>query len=254
MMLTICRFAAVAVAAMALGVTAEGQRSAPCTPGVNGYVGYGTMPKVGTPYSATVKTTFEQRLPDGNSIRGITRARQARDSSGKTLSEMVTGCERGEDGQPHERLQVNVDDPVTKTHMFWHVQVSDVDPKIVRVSHSEERSRPQQTPEEVAARRKASQLQQPPRSEWHTDDLGTKMIDGVMAKGWRSVRTISAGEEGNELPLEIVDESWDSRDLGMALLRIHDDPRHGKTTTEFEELNLGEPPQAMFAPPEGERT
>ena len=249
-MLTISRFAAVAIAAMALGVIAEGQSSEPCTLGVNGYMGYGTSRKTGAPYSATVKTTFDQTLPGGNSIHGTTRARQARDSVGKTLSEFVTGCLRGEDGQPQERLQINVDDPVTKTHMFW--QVNDYSsPKIVRLSHYDERPRPQLTPEEIAARAKASRMQQPPSKQWHTEELGTKMIDGVTVRGRRSVRTVPAGEEGNELPLEIIDESWESRDMGLTLLRIYDDPRRGKTTTEFENLSLAEPDPALFAVPAG---
>jgi hypothetical protein len=246
----ICRMAAAALGVvLALAGSVSAQSSATCTVGVNAYFGSNTLNKTGIPYSAIVKSTFEQTLPDGNSIRGVTRARQARDSSGRTLHEMVTGCVRGEDGQPHERLQVNVDDPVNKTHMFW--QVDDMAPKIVRLSSNNPPPRTPLAPQELEARRKASQMQQPPRSEFHQEDLGTRTINGLMAKGSRTVRIIPAGEEGNQQPLEVVDEVWGSRDMALDLVRIHDDPRLGKSTMEYEELNLGEPDPAMFAPPAG---
>ncbi len=246
----LCCLAVAAVSiSIALGMSAEAQSSPPCTVGVNSYMGFGVSGKIGVPYSATLKTTFEQKLPDGNTIHGVTRARQARDSSGKTLSEMVSGCVRGEDGQPHARLQVNVNDPVNKTHMFW--QVDDMAPKIARSSSNNPPPRTPLTPQELEARRKATQLQQPPRSEFHQEDLGMKTINGVMASGSRTVRTIPAGEVGNQQPLEIVDEFWQSRDMALVLLRIHDDPRQGKSTTEYEELTLGEPDAALFALPAG---
>jgi hypothetical protein len=94
-------------------------------------------------------------------------------------------------------------------------------------------------------------MQQPPRSEFHQEDLGTRTINGLMAKGSSTVRIIPAGEEGNQQPLEVVDEVWGSRDMALDLVRIHDDPRRGKSTMEYEELNLGEPDPAMFAPPAG---
>jgi hypothetical protein len=51
----------------AMGAVALAQSPA-CTLSVNGYIGIGPLPKTGLPYSATVKTTFEQKLGDGNSI------------------------------------------------------------------------------------------------------------------------------------------------------------------------------------------
>ena len=48
---------------------------------------------------------------------------------------------------------------------------------------------------------KLAQMQQPPRSESRTEDLGAKRLMGVLAVGSRMVRTIPAGEEGNDEPL-----------------------------------------------------
>lgn len=255
MMPAFCRFAAVAVAAMALGLTAEGQSSAPCTLGVHGYVGFGMITSQGPggtapPFSGTLKTTFEQKLGDGSFIRGVTRTHHARDSMGKTRTEFGQSCERGLDGQLHVLATVSVNDPASKTSMNWMAN-NDVVPKVVHVFHQNEIPHKQPSPEERAEQQKLAQLRQPPKGEFRTENLGTRTINGVTAQGTRRVRTIAAGEEGNELPLEVVDESWSSRQMGLMLMMIRDDPRQGRTTAEFEELSLTEPDPALFAAPAG---
>jgi len=250
----LCRFAAVAVTAMALGMTAEGQSSEPCTLGVHGYVGFG-MNSYRTggstpPFSGVVKATFEQKLPNGNSIHGVTRTHQARDSMGKTRAEFAQNCLRGEDGQPQVVLSVSVFDPALKTSMSWQVNNDGV-PKVVHLFHQNEVPAKEPSPEERAEQRKLAQLRQPPKEEFRTENLGTRTINGVTAEGTRRVRTIPAGEEGNELPLEVIDETWSSKQMGLMLMTIRDDPRQGRTTVEFEELNLAEPDPALFAAPAG---
>ena len=250
-----CRFAVVVLAAMALEMTAEGQSSAPCTLGVRNYVGFGMITSRGSggtapPFSGTVKTTFEQKLPDGNSIHAVARTHQARDSMGKTRTEFAQNCERGQDGGPQLQMSISVYDPANKASMNWSVN-SDMMTKVVRVFHQNEIPVKQSSPEERAEQQKLAQMRQPPRAEFRTENLGTKTINGVIAQGTRTVRTIPAGEEGNELPLEIIDEHWSSRQMGLMLMMIKDDPRQGRTTSEFEELNLAEPDPALFAAPAG---
>jgi hypothetical protein len=41
--------------------------------------------RTNAPFSGTVKTTFDQKLPDGNSIHGIFYVRDARDSAQDAL-------------------------------------------------------------------------------------------------------------------------------------------------------------------------
>ena len=59
-----------------------------CSVGVNHFVGYGGIRENNLPFTATAKTTYEQSLPDGNEIRGYIYTHQARDSAGRTRSEM----------------------------------------------------------------------------------------------------------------------------------------------------------------------
>jgi hypothetical protein len=206
-----------------------------------------------------MKSSFEQKLADGNAVHRVTRTRQARDSAGRTMTEMAQGCARGEDGQMHERLNISVNDPVARTNMNWQVGADD-QPKVVHVFHQPDprpvpSKRPELSPAELERQQKmikaaqAAQLQQ--RQENKTEDLGVKDFNGVSAQGTRMTRTIPAGEEGNDQPLVVINETWRSREMRLMVMAIRDDPRTGRTVTEYEELTRGEPDPGLFTPPAG---
>jgi hypothetical protein len=205
-------------------------------------------------YTLTVKHSVEQQLINGSYVRAFSRTRQARASDGRTMQQMPQQCLRGEDGQPKLSYSVSVMDQKARTNLYWTVGNPGM-AKEAQLSHmislAPREPVKKLTPAELEERRKAAALQQPPQGEYKREDLGTKMIAGVEARGTRSIRTIPPGEEGNELPLVITDEIWTAKELGIVLLGITDDPRRGKTTYEVEELTLGEPDASLFAPPEG---
>src|ERR1039457_6867750 len=67
---------------------------------------------------------------------------------------------------------------------------------------------------------------------------------------WSSdVCSSDLGEEGNDQPLMVVNETWRSAEYDLLLYAMQDDPRHGRTTMELEELNLAEPDRGLFLPP-----
>src|SRR5271168_5316787 len=102
------RFGVMAIAIFSGGVwaTAAGaQVEAVCTPGVFSYMSYSpgfSFPRSGTvtPYTVKFKLTYEQRLPEGNIVRGFSHAVIARDSSGRMREERPNQCYRGEDDKP----------------------------------------------------------------------------------------------------------------------------------------------------------
>jgi len=242
---------AVILAGVALANPASAQNSEPaCSVGVNHFVGYGGMGQSDLPYTATAKTTFEQHLPDGNEIHGYVYTHQARDSAGRTMSEMATGCLPDENGVPQPQLSVSVFDPATRSSLFW--QAGMLGDKVVRVSHTSGNVI-KLTPDEIAARRKANESRQPPSGEFKSEDLGTRTIAGVEAQGLRTTRTIPAGQAGNKLPLVTTRETWRSKESGLVVLGITDDPRQGRTTYEIEDFSRTEPGPSLFAPPEGYR-
>ena len=206
--------------------------------------------RANAPYSATVKMTFDQKLPDGNSIHGVSISHQARDSAGRTRSETIQGCSFGEDGQRHERLIIRVNDPVARTNTNWNAGFAG-EPKVAQVLHLDQpQPAMKSTTEDLAKRQKAfeagmSYFQKGYKSE----DLGVKQIGGLTARGSRTTRTVPAGEVGNDQPLMVVNETWRSAEYDLLLYAMQDDPRRGRTTMELEELNLAEPDRALFLPP-----
>jgi len=241
---------------MVLGDSA-GAQIVPCVTG--GMVG-GMMMAIGgnfkdMPFTGTVKSTFEQKLADGNAIHSVTHSREARDSAGRTVTEMAEGCMRGADGQMHQRFNVNVFDPVARTSMNWQVG-DDNQPKVVHVFHQPDLPAQATKPRELSAaeqeqRRKMMDAAREQQKDYRTEDLGTKDFNGVSAHGARTTRTIPAGQEGNDQPLVVINENWRSKELGLTVMTINDDPRHGRTVSEYEELNRGEPDPSVFAAPEG---
>ncbi len=221
-----------------------------CTPGVFNYNGYGVSGKLGTPYTIKIKSTLEQRLPDGNTIRGYMHTMQVRDSKGKTMSQFGQGCYLDRDGKPTPQMSVSVADPENKTSENWVIGDRFGNDKTAHIRHiPPPKPARRLSPEELAAQRKLNQERQPPRSEFKTEELGTRTIAGITATGTRSTRTIPAGEEGNELPLVVVTENWFSKELGMGVMFVNDDPRRGRTTWEIEEISRIEPDAALFNPP-----
>ncbi len=79
--------------------------------------------------------------------------------------------------------------------------------------------------------------------------LGKQTIEGVEAEGKRSTRTITAGEIGNTLPIEIVDESWYSAALQVQVMSKHSDPRSGVTTYRLTNISRSEPDRSLFEVP-----
>lgn len=87
----------------------------------------------------------------------------------------------------------------------------------------------------------------PPKPK--TESLGKQSIEGVEAEGTRDTFTISAGEIGNEQPIQIVSERWYSPELQTVVLSKHSDPRFGQTTFRLTNISRSEPAHALFEVP-----
>lgn len=89
------------------------------------------------------------------------------------------------------------------------------------------------------------------KNNTRTEQLGVQNIEGVDAVGTRTITTIEAGKIGNERPIEIVYESWYSKDLQMIVYSKHSDPRSGEQTYRLTNINRSEPDPSLFAVPPG---
>jgi len=86
------------------------------------------------------------------------------------------------------------------------------------------------------------------------EPLGRKNIEGVVADGTRRVETIETGEIGNDRPIQIVNESWYSEELGMTVMTKRTDPRNGDESFRLTNIHRGDPPAYLFQVPAGMQT
>jgi hypothetical protein len=84
-----------------------------------------------------------------------------------------------------------------------------------------------------------------------TEELGEQNIEGVSAKGTRTITTIPAGAIGNERPIETIYEKWYSDELQMVVYSKSSDPRFGEQTYRLTNIDRNEPDPALFQPPPG---
>ena len=82
-----------------------------------------------------------------------------------------------------------------------------------------------------------------------TESLGKRAIEGVMATGTRTTRTIEAGAMGNDRPIVSVCESWFSPELRTMVMTVTDDGQSGRTTVKLVNLVRAEPSAHLFQVP-----
>jgi hypothetical protein len=92
---------------------------------------------------------------------------------------------------------------------------------------------------------------QQPHPEISNEQLGTEIIEGVLAEGTRMTTTYPVGFLGNDRPVTTVTETWTSSELGMVVLTRTSDPRRGETTMKLTNISRAEPDASLFQQPAG---
>jgi hypothetical protein len=219
----------------------------------------------GAPYSATVITERTQTLSDGNRIAEKHTSMVARDSEGRMRNEatvMAIGTAPVAGG-PAQIVMIL--DPVQQVSYTLETNSKTARKRSMqpgaelearRKIEFERRIAPASgaagvavasemvVKEKLSAERKATG-----RSDMHKEPLGTQVIEGVLAEGSKTVRTIPAGEIGNERAIDIVDEVWTSPDLKTVVLSKHSDPRTGEMTYRLTNISRAEPAASLFMVP-----
>ncbi|CAN5363843.1 hypothetical protein BH10ACI2_BH10ACI2_06610 [soil metagenome] len=78
------------------------------------------------------------------------------------------------------------------------------------------------------------------------ESLGTRDFGGFQAEGTRVTITMPAGSVGNERDIEVVSETWFSKELGVVLYSKRSDPRSGETTYQLTNIVRAEPDASLF--------
>jgi len=222
-----------------------------------GFAGVRTI--AGEPFSAEEESERSQVLADGTHVSQTTQIHLYRDSQGRTRNEALPA-------QPQEvRSPVffaHIYDPVAKVHYTLDMQR--------QVAHvisaaGENRARPEPTQAGTTDQSPPAKVERPLRSATSqtTADpasepirrkvshvsLGTQTFEGIEARAVQTTMTIPEGAEGNDRPIEIVCENWESPELKLNMLSKCTDPLHGDHTTRVVTIDRSEPDASLFQVP-----
>lgn len=223
------------------------------------------------PFSAEMITTQIQTLADGTHITQPEQTmKMYRDSLGRTRTEMYMAMPNAP--QQNTPLNITIMDPIEGTQYVLNTQM-----KTARKVTMPKR--PQQSPQTpavppgfvsqagaisapfgaaiVGAPSGAMVLRANPAGNVATaiapqsknESLGTQTIEGLVADGHRTTTTWPVGSMGNDRELVTTNESWQSKELGIAVLSKNSDPRRGDRTTKLTNVSRAEPDSSLFQVP-----
>ena len=200
----------------------------------------------GAPYSADAVTETTRALADGNRIVRRNTASFYRDREGRMRREMTLaaiGPWTSAGRAPHI---IVISDPVAQVRYSLEPEtrkayrLAAVTPPGLRAG--DDQGRPRRAGRAGTAPGKEVAAAQP-------ESLGTKVLEGLTVQGTRRVRTIPAGQVGNERPVEIVTETWYSPDLQTVVMLKTTNPLDGDTTFRLTNIQQGDSPAALFQVP-----
>lgn len=240
----------------------------------------GGKPVTNAPYQGTMVNETVQHLADGNTIENSHTSKVARDSQGRTWKEETLNRVGPWSTSSGPTTVVFITDPVAGYSYVLHPDDKTAGrrpmPKRVVISGKQHSSTkpaappaPPMPPDLSEAGdvsvavgaigavasvgpdgpMKVEMIGHGEPGDAKTESLGTQEVNGVLAQGKRTTRTIAAGKIGNQLPITIVTETWYSPDLHMIVMSKRSDPRFGDTTFQVENIQRGEPAPDLFQVP-----
>jgi hypothetical protein len=205
------------------------------------------------PFSADATTTVTQILGDGTRIEQTTNARFYRDRAGRVRREQtIIGLGALNAGGNMQTITVDPDpgdgtaytlDPATRTARRV--------PRI-RIPLAGNMTMAYGTASNtilVTGRTGGPPLGGTGGSSPTEAMLGARQFEGVRALGRKTTTVIPTGQIGNDRPIEITDERWESPELRMLVYSRNSDPRTGVVEYRLTNINRAEPPADLFTIP-----
>lgn len=243
----------------------------------------------GAPYSATIVTESIQTLADGNRISQKNQGGVARDSQGRMRHEAILPVIGNMNAAAGAPKFIFINDPIAGVTYTLNPaekvvrKSANVTPDMMEMKKAAERKMAGDSAGApgVAVARSAERtftferssdvtrvVAPPPGAAFETgvvttklsaekvqldhmksESLGSKVIDGVVADGMRTTRTIPAGEIGNEKAIEVVSETWYSPELKTVVYSKRSDPRSGDQIYSLTNISRAEPDASLFQVP-----
>lgn len=222
-------------------------------------------PVQGAPYSATISNELIQTLADGNRIVQSSTGTTARDSQGRTRQDAMLPPIGNLSAADAPRL-VFIQDPVAQASYTLNLtdktaqkmampptgaggggEIRDKDRFFIQTRIAGGGDGPLPPPPVIAMQKNLVDVED--HAQVTTENLGSQTMEGVVANGVRTTRTIPAGQIGNDRPVSIVTEVWTSLDLNTVVYSKRSDPRMGEQTFQLKNIVRGEPDASLFTVP-----
>jgi hypothetical protein len=221
----------------------------------------------GAPFCADGVTSSSQTLGDGTKLSRTVNARICRDGEGRVRREQtILGL--GALASSNEPLTiVTIVDPVAGVRYVLVPTKKEASRSPMPGGRGGARGRSNQSVDIGGVPPPPPPPPPPPDGEVHArsggpgrgspqsglpnapEALGTKQIEGVNATGTRRTETIPTGTIGNDRPITITDERWESTDLKVLVSSDHHDPRTGDVKYRLTNINRSEPDGVLFTVP-----
>lgn len=200
----------------------------------------------GCPFSAVMEIIESQTLADGTHIQKRSKTLIYRDSLGRIRYENYSSAPMDKE-IPGPPSNIQIFDPVAG-FTYWLTPKDAVaarSPLDVPAANQKANTQPQQS----AARSSAPPQTVDLKSSHVAEKLGTQLMEGLSVNGRRDTVTIPAEAEGNDRPLVVVSEVWESSDMGIRLLTKNSDPRTRDIEKRMTNLTWTEPDPSLFQVP-----
>ena len=203
-----------------------------------------------SPFSADATTSVTQVLGDGTRIEQTTSARFFRDRAGRVRREQtILGLGAISGGGNMQTITIAPDpsngtaftlDPMTRTARRVPrigIPLTGTSTVFINGATFRVQGRNGGAPLGGAGSNPTEEL------------LGARQFEGVKALGRKTTTTIPTGRIGNDRPIEITDERWESPELRMLVYSRNSDPRTGVVEYKLTNINRAEPPADLFTIP-----
>jgi len=203
------------------------------------------------PFSADATTTVTQVLGDGTRIEQTTTARFYRDRAGRVRREQtILGLGGLNAGGNMQTITIAPDptngtaftlDPMTRTaRRVPRIAIPLAGNMVFRTNGGTVL---------VQGRTGGPPIGGAGGSSPTEEILGARQFETVKALGRKTTSVIPSGQIGNDRPIEITDERWESPELRMLIYSRNSDPRTGVVEYRLTNINRAEPPADLFTIP-----
>jgi hypothetical protein len=203
-----------------------------------------TATVVGAPFSAEAITIFTGVRADGTQIHRTTSAEYYRDSAGRVRVELIP------EGAGERRITVQPQ-PGPSTFLLdgsarnARLQARSIEAFVVGGGNDFSVQIALNRFLHVRAFSRVEEL----LADSVEEDLGRRGIAGGETLGRRRALSVPAGYVGNDQPIKIVDERWESPELRLVIESRYSDTRIGTVEYRLTNIRRHDPPSGLFVIP-----